>query len=132
MKTIIKKYKIFFVLITIIIFVVLLISYTSPNFVTKKWQESKLNKEFVCPENQTLNDTDNYLYKYSNFYINNYPNMTLSNFLGIRMELLISHKCITTLQNLANDNNGVLPNKDSIKELKNIPYGENNKTLKEL
>lgn len=132
MKTILNKYKILFTLVIIVIALVLLTLYTSPNFITKKWQAYKLNQEFVCPENQTTEKADAYLYKYTKFYMDNYPNITLSNFLSMRMQLLISHKCVITLQNLANDNNGILPNQNSVNELKNAPYGPDNKTLKEL
>jgi len=132
MKTTLNKYKILFILVIIIISLVLLTLYTSPNLITKKWQQYKLNQEFICPENQTAEKADAYLYKYTKFYMDNYPDITLSNFLGMRMQLLVSHKCSTTLQNLADDNNGVLPDQNSVNELKNAPYGPDNKTLKEL
>ena len=100
--------------------------------ISKQWKEFKLNKEFVCPENQTLEQADSYRKKQTMFYLDNYPNITFSDFLSRRMQLLISHKCLTTLQNLAKDNNGGLPNQDSVNELKNTPYGSGNLTLKEL
>lgn len=127
MKKFFKKYLI---LLLVVIFL-LSAFYISPNFITNNWQEYKLKKEFVCPENQTPEQADTYLYKQTKFYLDNYPNITFQDFLSRRIQLLISHKCSTTLQNLANTNNGVLPDHNSVNELKNAPYGPNNLTLKE-
>lgn len=106
--------------------------YFSRDSITKQWKEFQLNKEFVCPENQTAEQADAYRYKQTKFYVDNYPDITFQNFLSRRMQLLVSHKCSVTLQNLANDNNGVLPDQNSVNELKNAPYGPNNLTLKEM
>ena len=103
----------------------------SRDSITKQWKEFQLNKEFVCPENQTTEQADAYRYKQTKFYLDNYPDIFFQDFLSRRMQLLVAHKCSTTLQNLANDNNGVLPDQSSVNELKNAPYGPNNRTLKE-
>ncbi len=111
---------------------ILLGIYFSRNLIMMKWQEYKLNSEFVCPENQTPVQADTYRYKQTKFYFDNYPDITFQDFLSRRMQLLISHNCTTTLQNLANDNSGALPDKNTISELKNTPSGEDNPMLKKL
>ncbi len=119
---------------SILLLVIILLSltiYISRDSITKQWKEFSLNKEFVCPENQTPEQADAFRYKQTKFYLDNYPDITFQNFLSRRMQLLVSHKCSITLQNLANDNNGVLPDQNSVNELKNAPYGPNNLTLKE-
>ena len=100
------------------VFLFSIILFSSLNFINKGLQQHRLNREFICPENQSLEQADTDLYNYTQFYMDNYPDMTISNFLGLRMELLISHNCTTTLKNLAKNNNGVLPNQNSIDELK--------------
>jgi hypothetical protein len=92
-------------IVTLIIVLGTLIIYTSPNFITKKWQEYKLNREFVCPETQSEEEAESYLYNYLKFYKDNYPEITIDNLLDKRIELLISHDCTTTLQNLSNNIN---------------------------
>lgn len=126
MKKLSKKY-----LILLIVILLLSAFYISHNFIIKQWKEFQLNTEFICPEDQTPKQADAYLYKQTKFYLDNYPDITFQNFLSKRMQLLVSHECSTTLQNLANINNGVLPDQSSVNELKNIPYGPNNRTLKE-
>lgn len=116
----------------LVIFLIVLATCFSYLLTTKYWQESQLNKDFICPEKLTKEEAESYLYRYTNFYIKNYPEITLDDFLSRRMQLLISNKCTITLQNLARDNNGILPNQDSVNELKSTPYGEKNKKLKEL
>ncbi len=118
-------------IVLLVVAILLLSLYSARVFLTNQWQEFQLNKEFVCPENQTPEQADAYRYKQTKFYLDNYPNITFQNFLSRRMQLLVSHKCSITLQNLANDNNGVLPDQNSVNELKNAPYGPNNLTLKE-
>ncbi|MCX6755344.1 MAG: hypothetical protein NT068_02275 [Candidatus Nomurabacteria bacterium] len=129
MQKLSKKSLISLVVIILLIFLGL---YFSRDSITKQWKEFQLNKEFVCPENQTAEQADAYRYKQTKFYVDNYPDITFQNFLSRRMQLLVSHKCSVTLQNLANDNNGVLPDQNSVNELKNAPYGPNNLTLKEM
>jgi hypothetical protein len=58
--------------------------------------------------------------------------MTFTNYLSKRTKLLISHKCLVTLQNLADYNNNELLNENSVKELKNTPHSPDNQTLKEM
>lgn len=120
-----NKHKLYYV--PVFIFFILIFSYL-PNYIF----EYRLNEEFICPEKQTSEQVDTYLYKYTKFYMENYPNMTFSNFLSKRMNLLISNKCMDTLQNLAKSNNGVMPDRNSVRELKNKPYGPENLTLKEI
>ncbi len=119
-------------LLGVIAILVSLTFYFSPNFLTKKLQAYQLNKEFVCPETQTREDSDVFLYRYIEFYKKNYPEMTLSGLLGMRTQLLVSHNCVTTLQNLAANNNGIMPDENTVNELKNAPYGPENPTLKEI
>ena len=123
-----KKYIV--LLLIVIIFVVC--CYIWRDSISKQWREFQLNKEFVCPENQTSEQANAYLNKYTKFYLDNYPYITFTDFLSRRMQLLVSHKCGITLKNLANDNNGVLPNQDSVSGLRNTPYGLDNLTLKEM
>jgi hypothetical protein len=128
MKILPKKYLI----LLLIVILLLSVLYVSRDSIIKQWKEFQLNKEFVCPENQTPEQADAYRYKQTMFYLDNYPNITFSDFLSKRMQLIVAHKCLTTLQNLANDNNGVLPDQSSVNELKNKPYGQDNPTLKEM
>jgi len=120
-----NKHKIYYILVLTLF--ILILSYL-PNFIF----EYRLNKGFICPEKQTPEKADTYLYKYTKFYMENYPNMTFSNFLSKRINLLISNKCMETLHNLAESNNGMIPNQNSVRELKNKPYGPENLTLKEI
>jgi hypothetical protein len=71
-----------------------------------QYQKTILNSEFVCPENQTSDEYNAYLYRFIKFYGHNYPSMKLSDFLTIRYNQLIQHKCTKTLMNIANDNIG--------------------------
>ncbi|MDQ3075938.1 MAG: hypothetical protein M3Q34_02320 [bacterium] len=128
MKTNLQKYGIFIVILLLI----LITSGTSKNFVVTNWQKYKLDKEFVCPEKQTDAEIDDYLYRYTKFYMDNYPDMTMSNLLGNRINLLLSHDCKVTLENIAKNINGAYPTKESVSELKNTPYGPDNQKLKEL
>ena len=121
----------------IIIFGIVFISvsltlYLSQSFFGKKWHAYQLNKEFVCPEMQTEEESNIFLYKYIQFYKENYPEMTFSYLLGIRMELLLANNCVNTLQNVGSNNNGIMPDKEIVKELKNIPHGPDNPKLSEI
>jgi hypothetical protein len=69
-----------------------------------EYQKIVLNNEFVCPEKQTSDAYNSYLYRSIEFYKTNYPAIKLSNFLNNRYKQLVSHKCIKTLQNIATDN----------------------------
>ncbi len=119
--------------VVLVISIIVLILLGSRDYLTKQWQQFELNREFVCPESQTPDKAEAYLYKFTEFYMSNYPNMTFQDFLSRRMQLLVSNNCSTTLQNLANDNNDALPDQNSVNELKNAPYDKStNPTLKEL
>lgn len=115
--------------VTSILFITLVVS---SNSIIKKWQQLQLKNEFICPENLTKEKSEEYLSKFTEFYITNYPDITFDDFLSRRMQQLVTNKCMVTLQNLASQNNGSLPDQDSVNELKNTPYGINNKRLKEL
>ncbi len=128
MKKNLKKYYI----LLIVVIVLVLFFYSTSNLMSKQWQEFILNREFICPEKLTKEESEAYLSKFTSFYFDNYPDITFDDFLSKRMQQLVTHKCVVTLQNIANVNNGGLPNQDSVKELKNIPHGVNNKTLKEM
>src|ERR1035437_4109360 len=69
-----------------------------------QYQKTVLNSEFVCPENQTSDEANAYIYRFIKFYADNYPSMTLTNFLTIRYNQLVQHNCTKTLTNIANDN----------------------------
>jgi len=128
MKTNLQKYGI---LIAILLLILIILG-TYKNLIVTNWQKYKLDKEFVCPEKQTDAEIDDYLYRYIKFYKDNYPDMTMSNLLGNRINLLFSHDCKVTLENIAKTNNGTYPTKESVNELKNTPYGPDNQKLKEL
>ncbi len=117
------------VFLILIVFLILLAIYFS---LSKQGKEFMLNAQFTCPENLTKEESEAYLSKFTEFYITNYPDITFDDFLSRRMQQLVSNKCTVTLQNLANQNNGSLPDQESVNELKNSPYGENNKKLREL
>lgn len=104
MKDYTNKYIISFIFWVVII-LIMLVLYTSPNFIIKKWQQYQLDRRFVCPEMQSEKDAESYLYKYIKFYKDNHPEITIEKLLGMRMQLLISHNCITTLQNLEGNKN---------------------------
>lgn len=127
-----KKLPTKYITVLIIVILLTLTLYISHSFITKQLQELQLNNEFVCPENQTPKQADAYRIKQTTFYLNNYPNITFSDFLSRRMQLLTANNCTTTLQNLAKENNGASPNQNSVNELEKIPYGETNRTLREL
>ena len=128
MKINLEKYGVLIVILLLIV----ITSDSTKNFVVRNWEKYKIEKEFVCPENQTDTQVNDYLYRYTKFYMDNYPDITVSNFLGNRIKLLLSHDCKVTLENMAKNNNGVYPTKESIKELTNKPYGSDNQKLKEL
>jgi len=115
--------------LAIIIILALLTLYFYHSFISKQWSEYQLNKEFVCPENQTSEESTAYLYRYIKFYMDNYPKMNLQEFLGKRMQLLVSNNCSKTLQNLANNNNGALPDQNTVNELMKAPKDLNSPTL---
>ena len=115
-----------------IIFAIFLGLYFSRNFIYVQFQESKMNREFICPENQTTEKIEEDTDKYAKFYEDNYPNIAFDDFLSRRIQLLISHKCIITLQNLANNSGIELPDQNQVNKLKNTPHGPDNLTLKEL
>jgi len=117
----------------VILILSLITLYFSRNFMNRQWQEFKLNKEFICPENQTPEQVEVFTNNYANFYLNNYPNMTFDYFLGNRMQLLISKKCAVSLQNLVDNTDfDTIPDENVVRGLKEIPYGPNNPTLKEV
>ena len=115
-----------------VVIILLFSLYFSRGNVNKQWQEFSLNREFICPENLTKEKSEEYLSKFTKFYITNYPNITFNDFLSRRMQQLVTNKCTVTLQNLANQNNGILPDQDSVNELKNMPHSSTNKTLLEM
>jgi hypothetical protein len=127
-----KIYKKYLILSMTIISLVFLGFYFSRNILNKSWQEFSLNREFVCPENQTEEQANAYRSKYSDFYLDNYPNLTFTDFLNKRIELLSSHNCVTTLQNLADSVGVELSDKDLVEKIKENLYGVENPTLKEL
>ncbi len=129
---VIKIKKLLRLRIVLLIIILLFSFYFFRNNISKQWQEFSLNRGFTCPEKLTKEDSEAYLSKFTKFYITNYPEITFDDFLSRRMQLLVDNKCTITLQNLANQNNGVLPDQDSINELKNLPYGEHNKKLGEM
>jgi hypothetical protein len=89
----------------VIVAVVFLILLASSDFIIKKWQEYRLDQEFVCPETQSKEEAESSVYKYLKFYKDNFPEITIDTLLSMRMKLLVSHDCITTLKNLTENNN---------------------------
>jgi len=71
-----------------------------------QYQKIVLNSEFVCPENQSSDKDIAYIYRFGKFYMDNYPQMKLSDLLSIRYNQLVQHNCTKTLANIANDNLG--------------------------
>lgn len=72
------------------------------SYVTTQYQKEALNLEFVCPEHQTSQADQAYIYRYIEFYITHYPNMQLSQLLTMRYDQLVEHNCTTTLEHIAN------------------------------
>lgn len=126
-----KKFSKSISLFIVILLAIFALSIPNKN-IAKYWHKFALNREFVCPENLTKEQSESYLNKFTNFYITYYPDITFSDFLSRRMEQLVTHKCLITLQNLANQNNGASLNQNSVNELKNMPYGPTNTTLLEM
>ena len=97
-----KKYILISLIVICILGVGTLYYYRHALYV--QYKKVLLNNAFVCPENQTSDAYNSYLYRSIEFYKTNYPAIKLSNFLNNRYKQLVSHKCIKTLQNIATDN----------------------------
>jgi hypothetical protein len=96
-----KKYILISLIVICILGVGTLYYYRHALYV--QYKKVLLNNAFVCPENQTSDAYNSYLYRSIEFYKTHYPTMKLSDFLSIRYKQLVSHKCEKTLQNIAND-----------------------------
>jgi len=99
-----KKYISISLLAICILGIGVLYHYRHPLYL--QYQKTVLNSEFACPENQTLDKDTAYIYRFGKFYMDNYPQMKLSDLITIRYNQLIQHNCTKTLANIANDNAG--------------------------
>lgn len=94
-----------------------------------KLKNLSFDKEFICPEYQTTEQAEIDTEEFSKFYFENYPDMTFNDFLTIRINLLLEHRCMVSLGNIAN-NVGV--EVIDIEKHKNTLYKSGNITLKEM